>query len=262
MTDGARRTYVIHAPPYTELSAGAKALWMLRDALRARGEKAEVVEFGAVWAEGLEDGEIAVYPDIIDGNPLGAYRVARWLLYFAGAYRGNRVFPKQDQVWGYTTRIARDYGTGRVMFLPTVDETVFVPPPEGTARKGACFYAHKHRTFYGGSPRDVLGAVEITNPGQSREEIIRLLQTSEVFYAWEDTALIIEAVLCGCPVVCMPSDYFREACGLEDFSAGIAWGMEEFGRAIATVGEARRRYALLKDTFEKQLDRFIEETQA
>ena len=266
-----RRHYHILAPAYTEKSAGVKALHMLCHALNEAGETAGIVPMDMPGTNpalntplitALDDNAIAVYPEIVEGDPLGYKNVVRWLLYYAGRYRGNTTFPTTDKVFGYTTRIARDYGTKDVMFLPTIDETYFIPPAKGTVRKGSCYYAHKYRTFYGGSPGDVLGGVEITNPGQSREEVLRLLQTSEVFYAFEDTALMIEAVLCGCPVVCLPNEHFKEGCGLDDFRPGIAWGLEEFRRAVDTVGEAHKRYALLKFTFQAQLKYFIERTQA
>lgn len=251
-----RRPYHIYAPEYTEQSAGAKALHFLARELSAAGETITIVPFGRDALPSV--GAIAIYPEIIVGNPLGASRVVRWLLYYAGRYRGNHEFPHRDKVWGYTTRIARAFGTDKVLFLPTIDEKIFVPPTSGT-RAGACFYAHKYRSFYGKVP-DAHG-VEITNPGQSREEIIRLFQTSEVFYTYEDTALTIEAALCGCPVVCLPSEVFPECCGLEEFNAGIAWGVDEITKAQDTVRNAHEQYAGLKANFKTQLSAFIQDTQ-
>ena len=262
------RPYHIVAPAYTERSAGAKALHMLCHHLNGKGQKAFIVPMGVPvvspfldtpLAKAGDANAIVVYPEIIEGNPLGAKDPVRWLLYYAGRYRGNKTFPKTDRVWGYTTRIARDYGTQNVMFLPTVNDLEFTPL-EGAQRSGSCFYAHKYREFYGQTPAP--RGVEITNPGQSRDEIIRLLQTSEVFYAYEDTALIIEAVLCGCPVVCVPSASFTECCGLDDFSAGIAWGVAELPKAKKTLRDARRNYVVLKDLFQAQLTKFIKSTQA
>ena len=266
-----RKEYYIWAPPYNPRSAGVKALHYLCHELNRRGETAYIIGKNYADVNSALNTPLAyvvptkesilVYPEIIEGNPYGAQHVVRWLLYYAGAYSNKDTFASTEQTWGYTTRIARDFGTGNVMFLPTVDETFFVPPPEGTKRKGSCYYAHKYKTFFGGKPSEIRGSVEITNPGQTREEVLRLLQTSEVFYAYEDTALIIEAALCGCPAVCMPSTFFRECCGLEDFSAGVAWGMEELDKALSTVKDAHKQYALCKDVFKYQLAEFIERTQ-
>lgn len=263
-----RRPYHIVAPAYTETSAGAKALHLLCDALNKAGEKAFIVpmespvfnpDLNTPLVSVRNSEAITVYPEIIEGNPLGAKHVVRWLLYYAGRYRGNSFFPDTDMVWGYTTRIARDYGTEDVLLLPTVDDTVFTPPVEKAERDEVCYYAHKYRWFYGKLP--LMTGTEITNPGQSREEIIKLLQSSCVFYAYEDTAMIWEAVLCGCPAVCVPGASFKECCGLDDFSAGVAWGVDELDKAIATVGEARKQYQGLKATFINRLQSFIDKTQ-
>lgn len=266
------KPYHIVAPAYTESSAGAKALHLLCDALNRRNKRAYLVPMGEPFAVNSElntpianiadENTVVIYPEIVEGNPLNAKHVVRWLLYYAGHYRGNARFPETDLVVGYTTRIAKAYGTSHTLLLPTVDDTVFKYPPEGTKRKGSCYYAHKYRNFYGGTPDEVFrDSVEITNPGQSREELINLLQTSTVLYAFEDTALIFEAVLCGCPVICIPSASFKENCGLDDFKPGIAWGLEGFGDALHSLPNARRQYQLLKDWFEVQLDIFIAATQ-
>lgn len=264
-----KRPYHIVAPAYTEKSAGARALHLLCDALNRVGEKAFIVpmenpvlnpELKTPLVSVRDSEAIAVYPEIVEGNPLSAKTVVRYLLYYAGRYRGNRDFPKSDMVYGYTKRIARDYGTDDVLFLPTVDDTVFVPPAKEQGRKGNCFYSHKYRWFYGKLPQE--HGVEITNPEQSREEVIKLLQTSEVFYTYEDTSLIIEAALCGCPVVCVPSEAFKECCGLEEFNKGVAWGEDELYKAIATVRQAKKQYQELKEDFKMHLQAFIEKTQA
>ena len=112
--------------------------------------------------------------------------------------------------------------------------------------------------FYGKTPEP--HGVEITNPGQSREEIIRLFQTCEAFYTYEDTALIMEALLCGCPVVCVPSESYPEMCMADEFSAGIAWGIDGLNAAKESVHEFRQQYACMKEVFKDQLKMFIQET--
>lgn len=266
------RPYIIVTPGYTEQSAGVKSLHMLCDALNKAGQKASLMfmsggpitsnpNLDTPVCEKFDNESIVVYPEIVIANPLGAKNVVRWLLYYAGAYRGNKKFPETDIIFGYTKRISADYGTKDVLFLPTVDEKIFIPPPKKAQRSGSCFYAHKYRIFKG-IPTDTGDAIEIKNPGQSREEIIRLLQSSEIFYTYEDTALIIEAVLCGCIVVCKPSDYFKECCGLDDFNAGIAWGISGLGHAIKTIDQARDAYVSLRDRFWFDLGRFIAKTQS
>ena len=98
---------------------------------------------------------------------------------------------------------------------------MFVPLPV-VGRRGTCFYSHKHRLLGGRLTDDVSHRTEITRE-MPRADVITVLQHSELFYAYEDTFLIMESVLCGCPAVLVPSDTFKECHTLEDFgSNGIA----------------------------------------
>ena len=112
--------------------------------------------------------------------------------------------------------------------------------------------------FYRKTPE--IHGIEITNPGQSREEIVKLFQTCEVFYVYEDTALGTEALLCGCPVVCVPTDDFTESAAAEEMFHGVAWGAGQLALAKATVIHARGQYAGLKEQFKDQLAEFIRAT--
>jgi hypothetical protein len=111
----------------------------------------------------------------------------------------------------------------------------------GVARKGSCFYSHKHRLLGGRLTDDVGHSTEITRQ-MPRTDVIRLLQRSELFYAYEDTFLIMEAVLCVCPAVLLPNEIFKECHTLEDFgTTGVVSGNEP-GRlraARATVAQGR-----------------------
>jgi hypothetical protein len=276
--------YYIVSPPFTEKSAGVKVLHMLCHALNVNGQRAYTVvmntrpQGGEVYcarfvapaltpeakqhyaARGIDP--IVIYPDIVSGNPLNAKRVVRWLLAPAGAYGGDKAFPATDSVWSYSTRIARAAGYPNVLTCPASDPAVFVPSP-GIERHGTCFYSHKHRLLGGRLTDEAIHSTEITRQ-MPRADVIRLLQHSELFYAYEDTFLIMEAVLCGCPAVLLPSETFKECHTLEDFGTnGVAWGNEPdlVKAAQVTVAQGREHYFEVIAAFWTQLRRFIQGTQ-
>ena len=257
------KQYLIYSPPLTHLSAGVKSLHLLRDKLEAAGHKATMVPMGLA-AQAVSDDFIVVYPEIVMGNPLKAKHVVRYLLYYAGVYRSNETkYPATDIIWAYSTRIAKSYGTNNVLLLPVSDPGVFHPPLFGqTDRKGACFYAHKYKNFYRGELLKITkDAFEITNPGLPQREIADLLRRSEVLFVYEDTALMFEAVMCGCPVVCLPTIHFKESHILDDFHTGIAWGTQDLAKAKESVKDGYSDYLELEMLFNKNLKRFIIETQ-
>lgn len=256
------KPYIIYAPSYTHLSAGIKSLYLLRDHLIYLGYHASIRTIGFTLQYAPED-SIVIYPEIVSGNPLNAKHVVRWLLYYAGVYRDNeRRYPETDMIWSYSTRIAKAYGAENVMLLPVSDNKIFYPPSGNTIRYGACFYAHKYKSFYRGELLPITkDAFEIKNPGLSQQQIADLLRRSEVLYVYEDTALMFEAVMCGCPVVCLPTEHFKECHILDDFDSGIAWGVENLPYAKRTIDNAYYDYLDLVKKFGKQLEKFIEMTQ-
>jgi hypothetical protein len=79
----------------------------------------------------------------------------------------------------------------------------------------------------------------------------------------KDTFLLMEAVLCGCPVVLLPSEIFKECHTLEDFGTnGVAWKNEpEVVRtAQSTVAQGRDDYFRVVSCFGMQLERFVHDT--
>ncbi len=245
------KPYLIVAPSYTEKSAGAKVLHVLCDALNKVGQKAYICPMGEITFhpdldtplyKGEED-PIVIYPEIVNGNPLNARHVVRYLLYYAGIYAGPCSLPQEgDKVWSYSTRIARRWGNDNVLFLPVSDPKIFYP--RDGEREGICFYANKYRSFYRATPK--CDGIEITSAWpETKMELADLLRRSQKFIAYEDTALILEARMCGCEVELAYDDHFTECHTLEDFPLDADYNF----------------YLKCQENFWKQLDGFIEDTQ-
>lgn len=136
----------------------------------------------------------------------------------------------------------------RVLFLPTCDLNYWVPDDTAT-RSGTCYYAGKLRHIHGGAPeglpyecREIKRASEM-----SKAEVRRIFQQSTAFYCYEDTALAIEAILCGCPTVFVPNRYFdgKPLAAEELGNAGwcIATDTDGLDQATKSVGQFRARVA-------------------
>lgn len=273
----AGKPYYIVAPPYETKSAGVKALHILCHALNLSGYRAYIVPMGKAGISdnynyitpiALENYDpekiIAVYPEVLHGNPLNAKHVVRYLLYYIGGYSGPKQYAETDQLWAFATSIAKhaNISLDKVLTIPLVDSSIF--KPSGSIRSGSCFYANKYRFVYNGKLLDVTkDSTEITQE-MSREQIIELLQKSEFLYSYEDTTLILESVLCGCPVIVLPTQHLKQCCGIDDLGrSGIAWGTDpiEIKHAKQTIDQARDDYVVIKDKFLRQLEKFIADTQ-
>ncbi len=282
--DLTRQPFYIVTPNYTHTSAGIKALHLLCHWLNRTGERAYILAYGGsdtvvhpdwltpllqppmVEAHERRQGltPIVVYPEVVAGNPLNARCVLRYALNYPGLLGGDKVYAPDELVFGHSQRIAAVVSsTTPVLHMPLVDRSIFCPG-KPRLRKGAAFYAFKYRDIHGqqvfGVPE---GAIEITKgraDSQTPQQIAEILRSVETFYTFEDTAMSMEAILCGCPAVLMPNPYLqRSSSDLEYGDDGIALGNapEEIERARDTVLAAQFKYQERVDEFFVQLKAFV-----
>lgn len=284
-----RSPYYIVAPRYIRTSAGVKVLHLLCHALNRLGERAYLIiepYFHPYYATNpdfttpiltrrhiqrhFEQGltPITIYPEIIRGNPYSAPVIVRYVLNYAGLLGGDASFTKDEYCISYSKAIADSLPSShQTIFIPVSDPTFFSPGIHAQ-REGACFYAGKHKYFHKGRTLALTErAEEITrdrSDSQTPAQIRELFRRSELFYCYENSALAIEAILCGCPVVFLPNEFFTELIGKEELGGlGYAWGTDPIAiaKARATVGQGRQQLLTLYDKAEKAICEFILETQ-
>ena len=182
--------YLIMAPEYQHKSAGVRALYRLKDEIIKRGYEAKIVQKGFATND-----DIVVYPEIVNGNPLGGKTVARWVLNYPGLLGGQKEYDPKELVFTWD----KVYCDGHVLTVPIIEDFF---RNEGLKRSGQCFWIGK------GKRPDIENYntdnwTEITYDWPAtREELAKLLNEKEVFYTYDNnTALISEAKACGCKVV-------------------------------------------------------------
>jgi hypothetical protein len=280
--------YYIVTPVYVRNSAGIRCLHLLAHWLNRLGHSAWLV------ASSLQDvalrtdpalstpeltpaianyhyannlTPIVVYPEIANGNPLQAAVVARYVLNFPGLLGGDAAYSPEELVFGFSSKLAEAGGAPEsVLHIPSIDAALFSPEPV-VPRHGTCHYIHKYRAKGGEAFRLPPGSIEIPHDSAAmgHKEIAELFRRSELFYTYENTSLMQEACLCGCPAVMMPNEWLTAPIVSQELGLdGIAWGdsAEEVGRARATVSLVRQNYARTVASFFPQLKRFVTLTQA
>lgn len=286
-----RNPYYIVTARYTRTSAGIKALHLLCHALNRMGEQAFLITnpyflpylsanpafntpvltkriMDHHRAEGLTP--ITIYPESIRGNPMKAPLIVRYVLNYAGLLGGDEQFHESEYCISYSEAIAASIPNSRqTIFIPASDPNFFVPPEPGAAREGACFYAGKYKNYHGGKTFAITdGLTEIVRDRegqQTPEQLRELFQRCERFYCYENSALALEAMLCGCPVVFLPNEFFTELIGkAEQGALGYVWGADDaagFEHARNTVVAAREQFLALFKRAEEALADFVASTQ-
>lgn len=288
METNRRNPYYIMAPPYTRTSAGVRVLYRLCDMLNRAGESAFVCLTPRIYPyEALSPMDIApiltqktidyhfendippivVYPETFKSDQL----VAPFKVEYFLNYPGEKFDGKPDLLLAYSSNIALRLsviGSPLLKLNILVSDNNFFVPPEINRRQGSIFYAGKYKYHYHGKTAPLTdGMIEIgrdPKKSQSPEEIRRLFQESEYFYCFEDTALVLEALLCGCPVVLIPNHYFSESLAYKELKGfGIAWGdsQDQLEHARKTVHLVRGLYFDLSSSTIESLKLFIDESQ-
>jgi glycosyltransferase involved in cell wall biosynthesis len=274
--------YYIFAMDYHQQSAGIRVLHYLCHALNESGMEAYVTcehtdphlrtpaLTEAILKQHFGSGRIPimVYPEIIEGDPFAAGGlVVRWLLNRPGHIGGNESYPASDLVFTFDQSYVPGGWHSEVLHIPTCDLSIFNnnDNPLDYKRDLVCYYAHKYLFFGGKLTQHVENAVSICKDQQlTRQEIAALLRRSKYLYVYEQTAMITEALLCGCPVSVIESGYWKNDASPYVAESGVAYfddSPEAITQATINVRNYPALHAELLQNAWIQLDRFVELTQ-
>lgn len=270
-----QQPYYIVAPGFSDKSAGIRLLHRLCSLLNQLGFEAYMeapVTSGSLWTPQLTKSvmsahykagrkPIVVYPDVSRGQPLKLGLPVRYMLYYAGAHGGPKTF---DEKLIYCYRHAFYPGVPKLQ-PPAVDSDMFYPPAPGSTRDLTLVYYNRYSGPVGQFAPD---QQEISSrhpvPHAQTGDLYR---RAKVLYAYEESAAVTEARICGCPVVLIPNnDRLSEP--KDDFfsygRSGLSWGQapEDVERAMATAHLAPNEYFQVIQGWRDEMYAFIQTTQA
>jgi len=235
-----RNPYYIYAPDYRQSSAGIRSLHYLCHALNELGYEAYVAKAETLnpslrtpklsqeviehhYLGGVTP--IAIYPEVVSGNPLDLPVVIRWLLNKPGHLAGDTEYAPGNLVYYYNASFLPEHMRGEQLSLPSIDLDTFHnrDNPHHAKRSGACYFANKYLAFGGQvSPDLTNGATSLClDIPRSAQEIADILRRAEVLYCYEQSSIVLEALACGCPVLIVPSDYWHDHGNSDGVGIGI-----------------------------------------
>jgi O-antigen biosynthesis protein len=170
---------------------------------------------------------IAIYPEVVSGNPWNAPRVVRYVLNNPGKLGGDTTYDPSEIVYVYHPNFD-DVGAGsdRVLMLPAIELDIYFD--RHLPRETPVWYVGKGR-----KTRDVPG-VEITYQIRlDRERLADVLNRATVLYTFDNVTAMVEiARLCGCPVVVIPDGDRAIAADSAAARAEQIAQYAEFGRSL------------------------------
>ena len=278
----ARQPYYIVAPAYDHRSAGKRLVHELCSLLNQLGFEAHLQSpslSGQHWTSQLTEPTklahyragkkpIVIYPEIIKGTPLQLGLPVRYVLNYPGYLdNSDKSYGSDELVYTYH-RAFYPNPDAPLLRLPTIDVSSTQHGALEPSQRTQIAYYHHRYSAAGGKVRDFgPDALEITHSTPATHaETLGLLKKARLLYTYEVSALVGEALLCGCAVVMLPNPLTlaEKKLLLEiDDLQGVSWGddPQDIERALATVHLGRAKVLGLFDGWLDQLQTFIERTQ-
>ncbi|HRQ59067.1 MAG TPA: glycosyltransferase [Azoarcus taiwanensis] len=281
-----RHPYYIVAPDYRESSAGAQVLHRLCHLLNDAGQEAYIVggekfnpalrtptldDFTASSHRGKGLIPIAVYPEVVEGNPLKAAVCVRYMLNREGVIEGNPIGAgTNDLFYYYAKAFSPDTGEEhKYLTLAPYDLDVFKEDPNRIKTK-TLLYLNRvplSEVDFSKLPENV-EVLSNLNP-LSLPDLAEKLKSATALYSFELSGTCTLAMLCGCPVVALTLPGYEKIGWseqtLQSFYGGCGYALSD---SDAELEAARQSLALIRQgfingvtAFEDQFRTFIEETQ-
>jgi hypothetical protein len=215
-----------------------------------------------IHAKHLQNGveTISVYDESIIGDPLKCTVKTRWYLnrpsFLSGKLKNNR--RKRSLHFVYAHEIDKKLPR---LHVNTIDFDFFLSAPSFEERPLRLFYGGKLHSLgiFVEKPKNV---IEIQRSGplkQSREELRELFSRANIFYVAEDTAMVLEAAICGCSSIHLAQYFTKPPLSQQDGGVGL---VESEGEGLTYSREFIERYiSTLKLRELCDLSKFILQTQ-
>ena len=184
------------------------------------------------------DDYVAIYPEIVFGNPLGAANVVRWLLHNPGFHTGRVFYGRNELYFGYNSAIKPFCFPGSTT-SPNDLKVIHYPleyyNTDNTAaeRSGTAYTVRKGKGKT--IQHDLRESVLID--GKPHQEVAAIFKRVKTFISYDPyTAYSTFAALCGCDSVVIPDEGVDEESWYpnpED-RYGLAYGFEGIEKAKKT----------------------------
>jgi len=223
--------YYFFSQEYMTNSAGTRTMYTLCHILNECGFEAYVIADKPIVGmrtpiltcevreKHREEGRhpIAVYNETGLGNPLEGDVVVRWIMNKKVYIDGKPIpFSKNDLLFYWDRAYAEtEIENADELRSPIFDRSIFNTGGSiDKERSGFCYYAHKYLQFNNGKVKlpEILtktGTSLCQDIKRTPYEIADIFRRSKILYCYEPSAIMAEAMLCGCPAVYIKTDYLN-----------------------------------------------------
>jgi hypothetical protein len=203
---------------------------------------------------------VAVYPEIIDGNPLGATHVVRWLLYHPGFHAPGTRFTENELVFYYQRAFlpeGQELPEDHLLQLHWVRDDIY--QDRGLVdRHGTCRMVRKGSATF--DPKMAEGDRFDLLDHLPHKAIADVFNQCDVFVCHDlYTLYLYYAARCGCVPMVVPQPGLDAATWRAGYEMhfGVAYGEDELDWARATRGELMAEMAALQEREREMVRSFV-----
>ncbi len=187
---------------------------------------------------------IVIYPEVTEGNPLGARNIVRWLLHNPGFHYGNFSYGQGELYFRFNSAIS-DFDYSGSFTSNTFLKVIHYPLEYynelnvSSVRSGTAYSIRKGK----GKPLEHSLTESVLIDEKSHEEVSRIFKKVKRFISYDTlSAYSIFAALCGCESVVVPDIGVSKQQWYPDFRDryGISYGFSD-------IEEGNKSRRLLRD---------------
>jgi hypothetical protein len=228
----------------------------------------------------VNDDTVVIYCEGIEGNPLNAKKVVRWILY--GAWNSNIQKFSNDEIIYYFWPFCK--------LNNPINKLSFIYLNPGAYNKGlyryreSCYIMKKGRYYsknctgtriFGQLKKPTLvrslRSIKANDSYEieylkSQEEYIEVFNTTKYFFCYDPACFLVTiALMCGCIVIQDPMagytemEWIHTVTGFKERIKGVAYGIDNLPYAIATIHEAPAQNKQMIESSNSSIDTFIQQ---
>ncbi|VEB96524.1 Uncharacterised protein [Cedecea lapagei] len=274
--------YLLMAPNYRESSLGIQVMHRLCHNINEAGGRAWMVgcTVNPQWNtpaltneeyQTLLSGDlpwIAVYPEVVSGNPLSAPICVRYMLNREGVIAGNTIDAGPDDLFfWYRAEFAEKEATPDLLKIESYDIDLF--QDEGGVRDRDLLYVNRvpeDRIDWARLPANIT-VLSMRNP-LSFEQLAAVLKRGRRLYTYESSGTCILAMLCGCPVIGLEAQGYEKYALNESFLSDYGEYSftktdtpESLNQVRQHMGEFRENFLTQRAVTDRQFEVFLQLSQ-
>jgi hypothetical protein len=204
-------------------------------------------------------GAIAVYPEVVDGNPLGTEHVVRWFLHKPGFHTGRTHYGPNDRFFFYQNAfndLSVNPESDNLLKTAFVRDDVYRELNTGE-RRGTCYILRKGK----GRPivHDLNDSVLVD--GLSHAEMAAVFNRVTMCVSYDTyTMYSMFAAMCGCTSVVVPEEGLTKEQWYPDprDRYGMAYGFDDIEHAVRTRRLVLPHLKTQEEQANESVARFVE----